>query len=571
MQQSDLTFGPFRLDGSKGTLLREGELLSVGQRGIRLMEALLQRPGEVVTKAELMDAAWPDMAIEESNLSVQIAQLRKALGPATDGGEWIETIPRIGYRIVPAKNGAGEGAPTDAAPATTWHAFTRPGPLRWAAALVAAALVAAVAAFVFPRPAEVAAPVAASGDLSIAVLPFDDMAGKPELAYFGAGVAEDIIAMLARVPELTVAARNSSFRYRGQSVDVRQVGKELGVAYVLEGSVRKDADRVRIVAQLIDAKIGNHVWAERFDRTGTDPLALQDEVTGKIVATLAGYSGAIRRAAYREAWGRDGTSLQEYDYYLRAMDVHIRFTPDASEQGLAIWREASDKFPDSSLLKMLGALLHMSRHIYGWSDDHEADVREAGRLAREALAQPNPTPLTRKGAHFVLAFVSLAEGNFDQALVEAEASRVLASHDGPFLAGLSEVPIALGQTSLALEWIDEAARGFAADDPWQVLVTGYRGWALAVGEEFELALATLSDPRLVALSQVGWRTVIPLLRAMTLAQMDRLEDAEAEIAKALEIDPTYSRAKFRNRNIHFDPAILERGLSALALAGLPEN
>lgn len=564
MDARELTFGPFRLDGSKGTLLRGDQLLPVGQRGIRLLEALARRPGEVLTKDELIDAAWPGMAIEESNLSVQIAQLRKALGPATDGGEWIETVQRIGYRFLPSPGAAPSSRGTSRRPL---GAGSR---LRWAASL-SVVFLAVLAAYAALRPAETSTPDAVSGDLSIAVLPFDDMTGNPELAYLGAGVAGDIISMLARVPELTVVARNSSFRYRGQSVDIREVGEALGAAYVLEGSVRKDSDRVRIVAQLIDAKTGKHLWAERFDRTGTDPLALQDEVTGKIVATLAGYSGQIRRAAYREAWGRDGASLGEYDYYLRAMDAQIRFTPAASEQGLAIWREASGRFPDSGLLKMLGALLYMGRHIYGWSADHEADVREAGRLAREALAQPNPTPLTRKGAHYVLAIVNLAERNFDQALVEAEASRILASHDGPFLAGLSEVPIALGQTARALEWIDEAARGFAADDPWQVLVTGYRGWALLVGAELDLALEALSDPRLAALTQIGWRTGVPLFRAIILVDMGRLEEARAEKDRVLALDPAYTLNRFRKRNLHFDPVILERAVAALALAGIPEN
>ena len=117
---------------------------------------------------------------------------------------------------------------------------------------------------------------------SIAVLPFDDMSAEQKLGYLGDGVAEDIISMLARAPDLSVIARNSSFTYREKATDVRQVGKELGVDYVLEGSVRKEAGKVRIVAQLTDAKTGGHVWAERFDKTGTDPWALQDEVTAQI-------------------------------------------------------------------------------------------------------------------------------------------------------------------------------------------------------------------------------------------------------------------------------------------------
>ena len=136
------------------------------------------------------------------------------------------------------------------------------------------------------------------------------MSGDPKLGYFSDGVTEDIIIDVARSPDLSVIARNSSFTYKGKATDVRQIGKELGVDYVLEGSVRKEADKVRIVAQLVDAKTGQHVWAERFDKTGTDPWALQDDVTGKIIGALAGDKGQLKRAQYREAWGRDTADLR---------------------------------------------------------------------------------------------------------------------------------------------------------------------------------------------------------------------------------------------------------------------
>ena len=177
--------------------------------------------------------------------------------------------------------------------------------LPWAAAIVAVvAMVVGGAAIwlIVLRPAEL--PTASLTVPSIAVLPFDNMGGDQTSTYFGDGVAEDIISMLARSPDVSVVARNSSFTYKGKATDVRQIGKELGVGYVLEGSVRKDADKVRIVAQLVDSRTGEHVWAERFDKTGTDPWALQDEVTGKIIGALAGERGQLKRAQYREVLGQ---------------------------------------------------------------------------------------------------------------------------------------------------------------------------------------------------------------------------------------------------------------------------
>jgi TolB-like protein len=160
---------------------------------------------------------------------------------------------------------------------------------------------------------------------SVAVLSFDDLSANQNLGYLGDGVAEDIITALSRFPDLVVAARTSSFTYEGKAVDIRRIGKELGVGYVVEGSVRKNGDRLRIVAQLIDTKNGEHVWAERFDRSGVDPWTLQDEVTGMIVSAITGETGALKRADYRQAWAKGATTLEEYDYYLRGHEQYMKY------------------------------------------------------------------------------------------------------------------------------------------------------------------------------------------------------------------------------------------------------
>jgi TolB-like protein len=174
---------------------------------------------------------------------------------------------------------------------------------------------------------------------SVAVLPFDDLSAGQNLGYLGDGVAEDLITVLSRFPDLAVVARTSSLAYKGKAVDIRQVGKELGVDYVVEGSVRKDGEKLRIVSQLIDTKTGEHVWAERFDRSGPDPWALQDEVTGMIVSAITGEKGALKQAQYRQAWGKDATTLEEYHYYLRGHEQYLKFTKEGIERSGEIWRE----------------------------------------------------------------------------------------------------------------------------------------------------------------------------------------------------------------------------------------
>ena len=186
-----------------------------------------------------------------------------------------------------------------------------------AAAMVLLAGLAAVGWYGFVRSPShtVAAHVPA-----IAVLPFDDLSPDKSLGYLGDGVSEDIITMLSRFPDLLVIARNSSFVYKGKPVDVRQIGRDLNADYALEGSVRKEGDQIRITAQLIDTTSGDHVWAERYDKTGKDPLSLQDEATTKIVGAIAADAGMVKKAQYHAAW-HSTAALGEYDDYLRSHDI----------------------------------------------------------------------------------------------------------------------------------------------------------------------------------------------------------------------------------------------------------
>jgi adenylate cyclase len=217
---------------------------------------------------------------------------------------------------------------------------------------------------------------------SIAVLPFDDLSPDRSLGYLGDGVSEDIISMLSRFPDLSVVARNSFFVYKGKPVDVRQIGRDLDVGYALEGSVRKEADQIRIVAQLIDTQTGKHVWAERYDKSGTDPQALQDEVTGKIVDAIGADAGQIKRGQYHDAWGKDTADFGEYDYYLRGHDVFINATTrEENDRAGRIWEEGLAKYPDSNLLKVkLG--YHFEAGWDFWSDDVQGEFRKSAELAK---------------------------------------------------------------------------------------------------------------------------------------------------------------------------------------------
>jgi adenylate cyclase len=241
-------FSGFRFSGPRKELSRNGIVVPLGSRAQDILACLLGRCGETVSKDALMAAVWPDRVVEEHNLAVHLSALRRALGEGTTA-RFIHTDPGRGYRFVaPVQRIALE---TEARPEPP----SRPS--------------------LPPREKP-----------SIAALPFDNMSADASQTYFADGMVEDIITELSRSRSLFVVARNSSFTYRGKSLDIRQVASELGVRYVLEGSVRHNASRIRVNAQLIDAETGGHIWAERYDRDISDMFAVQDDITGSVVMAI---------------------------------------------------------------------------------------------------------------------------------------------------------------------------------------------------------------------------------------------------------------------------------------------
>ena len=396
---------------------------------------------------------------------------------------------------------------------------------------------------------------------TIAVLPFDDLSPDKSLGYLGDGVSEDIITMLSRFPDLSVIARNSSFVYKGKPVDVRQIGHDLNVDYALEGSVRKEADQIRIVAQLIDAQTGKHVWAERYDKSGTDPLALQDEVTGKIVNALAKDAGGeIKRNQYREAWGRDAADLGEYDYYLRGHDVLINATSkEENDRAKRIFEEGLAKYPDSNLLKVKLGWYHFLAGWNFWSDDIPADFRKAGILVREVLAKENLSPQVKRLAHHLLAWVLATERDFSRALNEADTAVALAPYDGAALGYLSELQIISGNPVKAQEWIDLS---LARDPNGSKARNHDRGWALRILGKYEDSLAAFKQ------ADMGGDT--PLNMAIDFVRLGRIDEAKAQVRMMLEKnDPKFTQTKWRDGYFYSDPSIVEAEVDDLAKAGLP--
>ena len=394
---------------------------------------------------------------------------------------------------------------------------------------------------------------------SVAILPFDDLSADQNLGYLGDGVAEDIIAALSRFPDLVVVARGSSFAYKGKAVDMRQVGNDLGVGYVLEGSVRKDSEKLRIVAQLIDARTGEHVWAERFDRSGVDPWALQDEVTGMIVGAMTGEKGALKQAQYRQAWGKGATTLEEYDYYLRGHDQLMKYTKEGIERSGEIWREGLVKFPSSPLLSVKLGWHHMIRAYTFVSDDPPADFRKAGELARQVLANEHLSPQVARLANWLMSHVLVRERDFDGALGAVDRAVALAPYDTFMLSSLMMVLVQAGRSDQALKWADQAA---ARDPALGWFYNHRRGWAYLVLGRFGKAAQALTRTEF---------NDAHLLLAIAYQRLGRLPEARAEVGKMLKLNPTITLQTWRLGYSFRDPGILDRYALDLVQSGLPET
>jgi TolB-like protein/DNA-binding winged helix-turn-helix (wHTH) protein len=517
----------------------DGRAVALRPQTFAVLRMLIANPGRLVTKDELHKAVWPGIIVTDDSLVQCIGEIRKALG--ADARTLVETVPRRGYRLA---DGSRQARPW------TWR--------EGRAAAIGATLVFVALGFGAWR--TMGANEAPSRTPVVAVLPFDSMAGEAQ-EYLGPGVAEDIISMLARTPDVAVIARGSSFAYGDEPRDVREIGEALGADYVLEGSVRREGDKLRIVAQLEDTETGQHVWADRFDRVGADPWALVDEVSGRIIFALAGEKGEIKRAQFRDAWGKDSASLDEYDYFLRGLDIYMNSrSPEEIARAAAIWEEGLAKYPHSALIKTKLAWGHWTAAWRFW-DDLDYNFTEADRLVTEALAQDNLSPEVQRSAHWLNAFVLMRRGDFNGGVAEAERTIAITPYDARVLRNLTDVLIADGRYELALDWLARAEPREPGREDEYVL---QRALIYRLMGRYEEALAEYA--------RVEEPDVYPRLsRAIALVELGRIDEAQGVVREALVGNPDFTQAMWRDGSFYSDPAVLDGEVAALAQAGLPES
>jgi adenylate cyclase len=390
---------------------------------------------------------------------------------------------------------------------------------------------------------------------SIAVLPFVNMSAEPEQEYFSDGLTEDLITDLSRISSLFVISRNSAFTYKGKAVKVEEVGKELGVRYVVEGSVRKAGNRVRISAQLIDAMLGGHLWAERYDRDLQDIFALQDEVTQEIVSSLAVKLTEDERKSIASA---PTDNVEAYDYRLRGSEYFARATKEAVAQARQMYEKAIELDPEFSVAYVDLGWTYVSDWAFQWRQDPEAALEKAFELAQKALSLDDSLP----GAYRLLGSLCSWRKKYDEGIIALEKAITLDPNDAESYAALARTRAFSGRPKDAVELMEKAIRLNPAHPAWYQTFLGLAYFMMKADDK-----ATMAFKQSVQLNPNF--LLAHILLAVTHSRRGNDDEAQTEVAEVLRISPDYTLERFAELIPIPDQAIMAEVLDSLQKAGLP--
>jgi TolB-like protein len=524
-------FEDYVLDTGRRELRRGLGLVPIEPQVFDLLECLIRNRDRVVSKDDLLRTIWSGRIVSESALTTCINAARTAVSDSGEAQRLIRTLPRKGLRFV------GEVREQDEPAATRIAAST-----------------------LTDDAAEELRPNLTVPDRpSIAVLPFANMSDDREQEYFADGIVEEIITALSRFQSFLVIARNSSFTYKGRAVDVKQVGRELGVRYLLEGSVRKAANRVRITGQLVDTSTGVHLWADRFDGPLEDIFELQDQVMSSVVGAVA---PTLVQAEIERAKGKPTESLDAYDFYLRGLGLAGGFSNEENTEALRLLYKAIELDPSFATAHGVAAGCYVWRHVNGWTTDHRRELPEIVRLAtRAAEFGKNDAVALSFGGVALARIIGDLEGGIaliDRALVLNPNLATAWNFSGWTRAFLGEIETVKEHSARVMR--------LSPLDPLMhltqmVVSLGYfivgrypeaSAWAQKALREQPKFLATI---RLLAASK---------------ALSGHIEQARDAIEHARKLDPNLHISNLKDRIGPFRPDDFLRYETGLRLAGLPE-
>jgi adenylate cyclase len=391
---------------------------------------------------------------------------------------------------------------------------------------------------------------------SIAVLPFENMSGDAEQEYFSDGISEDIITDLSKVSGLFVISRNSSFVYKGKSVNVKQVGRDLGVRYVLEGSVRKAGNKVRITSQLIDSSTDGHVWAERFDRDLEDIFAVQDEVTQKIVSAL---KVQLTQAEQEHLTYRDTDNLDAYDYLLRGKEYYLRFTRDANQQARQLYEKAMELDPNYATALAELARIYVQARNHGWTVNLVEPLQQASNFAEKAVELNDSLPQAR----VVLGFINMWKQDHEAAIAEVSRGLVL---DPNHAEGQMYQAIILGfagQPEESMEWVEKAILLNPGSPFWYLFAQGNAYFSM---ERYPEAIAACIKAAIINPNFI----FAHLLLLACYSNLGMREECEAELKECLARMPDLTVSWAEEVMPYKDRDVLTRFINDLREAGLRE-
>lgn len=521
-------FEDFALDPQRRELKRGSDPISLGPQVFDVLLHLVGNRAQVVSKDGLLDAVWKGRIVSESTLTSHINAARKAISDNGREQRLIRTVARKGFRFV---GDVIEVHPTNA-PEPAFTTTSSPAPDRMLA--------------LPDRP-------------SIAVLPFLNLSGESDQDYFVDGVVEDITAALSRMKWLFVIARNSSFTYKGRAVDVKQVGRELGVRYILEGSLRKAARRVRITGQLVDAATAENLWSERFDGNLDDIFALQDELTSSVVGAIV---PKLERAEIERALRKHTEKLDAYDYYLRGMASFHLGNHEGMSAALPLFRTAIELDPEFASAYALAAACQFWSRFNGWKDSSKELNEEGARLARLAveLGKDDPVALAR-GGHALANFV----GDLDAAVALIDRALALNQNFAAAWFLSSFVRIMRGEYDVAISQLAHSMR-LSPLDPEMYRIQGGAALAHLCAGRYDEAAAWAQR----ALRGLPSFLIVFCILAASRALAGRNDEAQHAMQGVRRLDPTLRVSKIKDWLLFHRPENLAVLTEGLRKAGLPE-
>jgi TolB-like protein len=528
-------FEDYCLDSDRRELRRGADLVTVEPQVFDLLEYLIRNRDRIVGKDDLIAGVWNGRIVSDSTLSSRITATRQAIGDNGEQQRLIRTISRKGFRFVGVVSHTQETRDESIAKS------------------------ALSAGYVSALPKSEVVPLPLPDKPSIAVLPFANLSGDPKQEYFVDGVIEEVITALSQFRWLFVIARSSSFIYKGRAIDVKQVGRELGVRYLIEGSVRKAGKQVRIAAQLIDTMSGSHLWADRFDGGLEDIFDLQNQVAASIVGAIG---PKLEKAEIERAKRKPTESLDAYDFYLRAMASFHRMTKEGMDDALRLFQKAIELDAGFASAYGMAAYCYVWRKTNGWVTDRTHEIAETARLSRLAAEFGRDDAVALGTGGFALAHVV---GDLEGGAAMIDQARAL----NPNLATLwlfsGWVKSYLSEPEIAIEHLARAMR-LSPFDPQAFVTHLVIGFAHFIAERYnESAIwaerALQEQPNFAGSARVA---------AASNAFLGRTERAQMAMARLRQIDPSLRASNLKNVTPLRRPEDLARYAEGLKRAGLPE-